>query len=466
MQSKSKRMDLALNLPSFYVLMILLVEGFCTISTEVLAIRSLVPFSGNSVVITSLIIGIFLLFLSLGYWAGGRVQQQYTETLSDNFLKASLVAGVGLSVYFLSLYFYLVLSYLTKNILLVLTLYLLLVISPVVYWLGQTIPITTNLFKQARIAHISGNALFINTLGSFLGAVVTSALLMNYLGVAATVFINSLLLLMLATWMSPYRRNPIYLAFIVLVAALLFFLTISTEKKLYVQTNSYGNYSVNINQDTTDFNVNLAVMSQLDKERHGALYLEKMKSLLFKELKLHDQSILVIGAGGFTLSAESTFGNQFDYLDIDPQIKTIAEEHFLKQPVKGRFIANDARAFFKTQSQQYDVIVTDAYKNINSLPASLATRDFFLAIKKHLKPGGLAVFNVIASPFMEDRFSKSIDNTIRTSFHNCLNMPTRLDNPMVNMLYVCKKTPYEEITQVYTDDLNRVTLDQMRAKFN
>lgn len=466
MQSDSKHIDTALNLPSFYVLMILLIEGFCTISTEVLAIRSLIPFSGNSVIITSLIIGIFLLFLSLGYWAGGRVQQRYTETLSENFLKASLVAGVGLSVYFLSVYFYLALSYLTKNILVVLTLYLLLVISPVVYWLGQTIPITTNLFKQSRIAHISGNALFINTLGSFLGAVVTSALLMNYLGVAATVFVNSLLLMLLATWMSPFRTHPIYITFVLLVSTSLFFLNISTEKKLYVQTNSYGNYSVNNNHNTTDFNVNLAVMSQLDEKRHGALYLEKLKSVLFKELKLRHQSILVIGAGGFTLSAEKTFDNRFDYLDIDPQIKTIAEEHFLKQPVKGRFIANDARAFFKTQSQQYDVIIADAYKNINSLPASLATRDFFLTIKSHLKPGGLAVFNVIASPFMEDTFSKSIDNTIRASFHNCLNIPTRLGNPMVNMLYLCKKTPFEQVTQVYTDDLNRVTLDQMQAKFN
>lgn len=50
---------------------ILILEGFVTISVEILTIRQLIPFYGNSVIITSIIIGIFLLFLAFGYWRGG-----------------------------------------------------------------------------------------------------------------------------------------------------------------------------------------------------------------------------------------------------------------------------------------------------------------------------------------------------------------------------------------------------------
>lgn len=72
---------------------ILLLEGFITISIEVLTIRQLLPFFGGSVLITSIIIGFFLLFLALGYWRGGVYQDKFFQQLCRNFSLSMIWIG-------------------------------------------------------------------------------------------------------------------------------------------------------------------------------------------------------------------------------------------------------------------------------------------------------------------------------------------------------------------------------------
>lgn len=61
--------------------LIILLEGFVTISLEILTVRQLTPVMGSSVIVTSLIIGIFLLFLALGYRRGGEHCDHYLSIL-------------------------------------------------------------------------------------------------------------------------------------------------------------------------------------------------------------------------------------------------------------------------------------------------------------------------------------------------------------------------------------------------
>ena len=88
------------------LLIILLLEGFITISVEILTMRQLTPFFGTSVLITSIIIGIFLLFLALGYWRGGIYRSNIFQRLSRNFSLALIWIGLGLTYSLVSLYFY------------------------------------------------------------------------------------------------------------------------------------------------------------------------------------------------------------------------------------------------------------------------------------------------------------------------------------------------------------------------
>lgn len=58
---------------------ILFLEGFVSVSLQMLMMRQLVPFVGSSVVVSSLVVGFFLASLSLGYAMGGRVKENHVN---------------------------------------------------------------------------------------------------------------------------------------------------------------------------------------------------------------------------------------------------------------------------------------------------------------------------------------------------------------------------------------------------
>lgn len=447
------------------LLAIILIEGFVSISVEILTIRQLIPFVGNSVIVTSLIIGVFLLFLAIGYWRGGQYTDNFHQVLKNNFTKAALFLGLGLSYVFCMLFFYGTQTYLGLHLLLSLTLYLLLILAPTIYWLGQTVPITTNLFRlETTVGAISGKVLFLSTVGSFFGAIGTTLLLFNFFGIAATVVINYLLLVFLILILYSSTGKDIFRFSVMMALALLVhYLNIHVENVIFVKTNNYANYRVQENFQLGDetgrvFVVNDSLSSFLNDNNQGAQYIELIKKLLFKDLGLKQKSFLVIGAGGFTLSAESDYGNQFTYLDIDSAIKPLAEKYFIND-IKGRFITADARVFLKNQPQTFDVIVSDAFNNRNAVPAHLLTKEYLHLIHQRLKRQGLAVFNIIANPLLSDDYSKRIDNTLSAVFPNCMKVPTQYHDQLTNIIYICQTSALESEAMVYTDDKNPLTMD-------
>ena len=169
-----------------------------------------------------------------------------------------------------------------------------------------------------------------------------------------------------------------------------------------------------------------------------------------------------MGAGGFTLSAAYAKENNFTYVDIDPQIKKIVEKDFISK-VNGTFISADARSFLRENKKLYDVIVSDVYSNAITVPAELLTAEHIANIKRNLKIHGLAVFNIIANPYLEDRYSKHVDSTIRSVFKNCFTVPLNYTNEFTNVEYICKNDPNERDKTIYTDDKNSTSLEFFSA---
>lgn len=454
-----------LPLPSLLPL-IILIEGFVSIGVEILTIRQLLPVAGGNVVVTSLVIGIFLLFLALGYRQGGLRQNNLLKTLRINFMMAAIWLGIGLSYIFVSTFFTVIQKIFGTHIIYPLMAYLLLIIAPLIYLLGQTVPITMNLAKQnTSVGRIGGDTLGLSTIGSFLGAIFTTLVLMYFLGVAWTVCINSLLLLLLFSLLSEDIQSfIIQLFFITIVVLTIYTLNNSVENILFKFTNNYGNYQIlndensNLKKGEKILSVNNSFSSFINEHNKGFAYIEMIKKIIFNELGLRNADILVLGAGGFTLSAENTYGNRFTYVDIDKQIKAATVPNFIKQ-LHGHLTIDDARHYLHTSKQQYQAIITDVYSNFRTIPFHLLTREYMAEVKQKLAKNGTAIFNIIAKPTLADPYSKRIDNTIRAVFQNCTVIPLSYQKEPTNILYLCTNTSNQNDHTIYSDNLNTSSTD-------
>jgi len=411
----------------FTLYAIILLEGFITVSVEILAIRQLAPVVGNNVVSTSLIIGIFLLFLAFGYARGGQRNQNYRKILLFNFSISAVLIGFGLSTAFIELLFSWLHVYVGTGLIAPLTLYLLIVVAPIVYLLGQTVPITTNLFKlEKHVGQISGRVLFISTMGSFLGAVLTSLLLMNFVGVAWTVVCNTLVLIALIVFLSKLSiEDGLRIVLMLFCLSFVYLINVSFERRTFVHTDAYADYAVIKPFRSSDhrvgalFSINHAYSSFLDKNNKGFRYAEIIKHMLFDQYHLTGKKILVLGGGGFTLSAERSNGNTFIYNDINAALPSVVKKHF--QPkIKGKFVPGDARVLLKNHRGDYDVIISDVYNGRRAIPFHLVTQEHFMNLKNALTKHGIAVINIIGRPTFSDKYSRRMDNTIRSVFHRCV----------------------------------------------
>lgn len=460
--------DIRTFIPMAYLLpFIILIEGFASVAVEILTIRQLLPVAGGSVIVTSLIIGIFLLFLAIGYDRGGKAVNVLHHQLRSNFFIASIWIGIGLSYSFIEYFFNVIQKMSGPYITYPLMAYLFVIIAPAIFLLGQTLPITMNIVRQDRMAGaIAGKALGLSTIGSFLGAIFTTLFLMQYLGVAWTVFIVFLLLMLLSTLLHHCKKHFFYaLGFALASGAVIYFLNIYLEQKKFILTDNYANYQIlNSNNSTLRPDEKILVINEVfssyTNAQHQAFpYIEAIGKILYDNLQLHSQEILVLGAGGFTLSQSDAGLNHFTYVDIDAQIKKVVVPEFLAE-IKDKLVADDARHYLLTHEQKFKAIVIDVFSDYKAIPAYLLTREFMQQIKKHLPTeGGYALFNIIGHPFFNDPYSRRIDNTIRSVFGSCTVTPIQYNKDINNLIYACTNLSRVNDHTIYTDNVNTSTTD-------
>jgi spermidine synthase len=126
--------------------------------------------------------------------------------------------------------------------------------------------------------------------------------------------------------------------------------------------------------------------------------------------------------------------------------------------INGRFVADDARKFLMQTHHKYDAVVSDVYSSRYTIPFHLLTREYFLAVFRALRPGGIAIFNIIANPMLNNHYSRRVDNTIRSVFNNCMSIPMPYHDGPANILYICSANSENDKT-IYTDNKNASMVD-------
>jgi spermidine synthase len=462
-------------LPSPLLLAAIAIEGYAVLAVELLAIRQLTPYVGNATDTVAIVIAAVLLPLAFGYEAGGRAsfapgdEAGVRRQLTRNLLLASLILTFGLSHPFLVAVFQVLDGLgLTHRLIQTAVHSTLFLVYPV-FLLGQTVPLVAYCANGASLPRSTGLMLFLSTLGSFLGSVVSTLVLMTFLGVHVTVAFTLGLVVVLAGFIGwrDDQRHGLKVA----VAGLgLFILAVNSLAVMraygIVSDNLYSQVRVHTNSAEASrmLIINNSPSSKVAaRPENRFAYVKYIDQEVFKKLDpARPHSILIIGAGGFTIGLEDRV-NAYTYVDIDPALKDISEEHFLRQPLAPNktFVAESARAFLRRNTQTFDIVVLDAFTNRINLPPDLITREAFAAARQAVAPDGQVIMNIITSPAFSDRFSRSIDTTIRSVFPFVSRqiLPGTQVGNVASVLYLARSFENEP-HDVYTDDRNRSFLDQ------
>ena len=447
-------------MPRHLLYLIVFIEGFCSLGAEVIALRRLVPYVGSAIVVTAPTIGLFLLALALGYASGARVGARFTAVVARNFLISGLLAGLGLARLTVDGLFGLVqpgwLAYL---------LFMGGVLCPLAWLLGQTVPVLTNLMKHARAGEASGYALYWSTLGSFLGSVSLSLGVMQWLGVSAAVLYCAVLLA-LGSLLLEGQAQPSWQAWAKVLSVGLAASAINLMPASLVQDTAYADYAIKPltrpgQVEPRAFLINNSVASIMDSSKPAryARYIEHLRHIILDELALEGRDILVLGAGGFNLSHQE-LTNHYTYVDIDAKIRTIAEADFLKEPIRGAFVVDDARHFVSSTTQRFDAVVVDAFSSHTSIPSHLVTREFWQDTRRTLKPQGVLLINLILDGRLESAYARNLLGTIESVFGRCAVEVLHKSAPLSNVIVSCYQTSHAAPTSPYTDERNAADVDR------
>ncbi len=491
MNTKAATPSSGISKSTLAIFTLIILEGYVVLSSELLAIRLSIPFVGSGTDTVSVIIAAVLMPLAFGYFSGGRFKpgmhfdifsfgprySSVRDKLIQNMVLALLFLLLAISYTFLDWLFKGAFTLGLTHRVLVTTLYSVLFVAPPVYLLGQTIPLACNFFSSEKLSRITGRILFFSTLGSFLGAVFSTIVLMGTIGVNYTAALNFVILAALITMLSkPEDYMRILLIWAVAVAGVVFNSNAALKTHSIIENNKYNTISVHQYDGERHLVINGNGSSKYTNDGRKYPYIEFIERQAIDPLLLEDQGpkeILVLGAGAFTLGAEDTV-NHYDFVDIDESLKDIAEKHILKKPIgeNKTFHPMPARAYLTNTDKKYDVIVLDAYSGALTVPEHLITIEFFQTVKSRLNPDGRVIANMAVSPGFLTMISRRVDNTFRAVFPHVSRHVIREDyglwheedERLGNVMYIYRQHEDEDNKTIYSDIKNTSFIDRPRKR--
>ena len=118
----------------------------------------------------------------------------------------------------------------------------------------------------------------------------------------------------------------------------------------------------------------------------------------------------------------------------------------------------DGRAYLLRHGEAFDAIVLDAYADTTTMPAHLATREFFALARSRLAQDGVLYVNLIVAPG-PDRLSTRIDRTLRAVFAWCAAEAVGDASRWHNRVYACARSGLDGDRTVYSDSHTRADAD-------
>ncbi len=441
---------------------LLLVEGYCSLAIEMIALRVLAPVAGQSVGVTSIVVTGFLAALALGYRDGGRHRGPATEKVARNLAGAAAWSAVWLSRFGVELAFWATARLPPLGQVAV---YALVAVAPAAYLLAQTVVLLVASQRAGGAPGKAGAAFSASTLGNVAGGLLTALLVMQQLGVAAAALsvAGLLVLASLAVW----RRLRWRLCAAGLVAASVGGANLAVERNEYALSTAHADYGIEQDAEGVRYlRVNGQNASREDGGGIGHPYIEWIEDAVYANAAAgRPARVLVIGAGGFTFGrGRPENAAEIVYSDVDARLDEVARAFLGSPPRGGAYAAMEGRAYLLRHEAVYDAIVLDAFADRATAPAHLRTREFFALARSRLAAeGGTLYMNLIVPP-EPDRLSVRVDRALRSVFAWCATEDIGEPPGWRNRVYACRRSQLDGDERVYSDSGARGELDALPGR--
>jgi spermidine synthase len=392
-------------------------SGMTSLAVELSASRLLGNYFGSSNLVWASIIGLVLIYLTIGYTMGGKLADKHPQI--DWFFGilawAALLIGVIPLVSRPILRFssqafdFMQLGPLFGSFIAVLILF-----SAPVILLGTASPFAIRLAMEdkASSGSLSGKIYAISTLGSFIGTFLPVLWLIPTIGTYRTFVTLSASLLAVALiglWKTSsaktvlkYLWMPILLIFLSLIG--LSGLDKTTQGLIFETESAYNYIQVQEIEGTRYLRLNegQGIHSEYKAgvtNYHGPW--EYVQAAPFIKPNTCDlnavKRIAIIGLAAGTSAKEAIAAFPqvvVDGFEIDPKVAEVGRIYFAMQDPKLNVVLEDGRWGLEKSKNRYDVISIDAFRP-PYIPWHLTTREFFQEVRGKLTTDGVAVLNIV-----------------------------------------------------------------------
>jgi spermidine synthase len=387
--------------------------GLVTLAVELSAFRLFAPVFGASNLISAVVIGLILLYLSAGYIIGGRWADRspYPITLYRIIAWGAFLIGL---IPFLALPLLRLARDSLQNlgnlnvaiVVLAFTVTLILFAVPVTL-MGCVSPFAVRLAMHdvTESGRTVGRLYAVSTLGSFIGSFLPELFLLDRFGTRGTFVFLALLLLALALfYLKRAALKLIWMPIALVLLTLLMPVSFSNLSGTIYQGESGYNYIQVVERNGTRYlllNEGQGIHSIYNPDRltSGGTWDYFTIAPFFNAPPFSAdrvKRIAVVGLAGGSIARLYTelYGPlPIDGIEIDPKIVEVGRDYFAMNQPNLNVIVGDGRAAIANSPRRYDVIALDAFR-VPYIPWHMTTREFMQELRDHLTPGGVIAINV------------------------------------------------------------------------
>jgi spermidine synthase len=488
-----------------YLLFTVFISGMTTLAAELAASRLIGNVFGTSNIVWASIIGLILIYLTLGYFLGGR-------WADANPTPAALYRVLAWGAFTLGLVPYIAgpvlrsaataFEFLQVGILGASFIAVLILFSVPITLLGTISPFAIRLSVEdtAHAGQTSGQIYAISTLGSFIGTFLPTLVTIPAIGTKNTFLVFSLLLLFVAlAGLGKFagRRTMLRLIWMPVVIAIVAAFSRGQALKnstgqVYETESAYNYIQVAEQNGYTILRLNEgqgvhSIYNPNTLQYNGPWDQFLVSPYFNADRKPSDiKRVAIVGLAAGTTARQMTavYGDiPIDGFEIDPKIVEVGQKYFDMNMPNLNIIIGDGRLNLEQSPYKYDIIAVDAYRP-PYIPPQMTTQEFFQIAASHLTDQGVLTLNSASVPG-DRRLINGLATTMGTIFPSiytvdipgslntmifatkqktipenlAVNLVTHSQDPSVNpvliaamqVAFVNLKTGYETTT-VFTDD--------------